>query len=114
MENKLILLKADEALLKGDHEGFLALCDEDIQWNMIGECFLNGKSQLKEWMKENYKEPPEFNIEKLLSIDDIVVVLGEISLQNDANQFEKHSYCDVWQFSKGKMRSLKAFIRKSE
>jgi ketosteroid isomerase-like protein len=35
--NKMLLMKANEAVSKGDYEGFLEYCTEDTKWIFVGD-----------------------------------------------------------------------------
>jgi ketosteroid isomerase-like protein len=49
----------------------------------------------------------------LISGEDFVVAMGEITLKNAAGRAARNSYCDVWRFRRGKMAELRAFVVKS-
>ena len=42
--HKTTLQKANEAVSRGDHEGFLAFCTENTSWTFVGERTLVGKA----------------------------------------------------------------------
>jgi len=110
MKNAEILHTANEFVKKGDNEGFLNYCTEATKWVFVGERVLEGKNQVRKYMKEFYLEPPIFNVERTIEDGDFVTVVGEISLK-DANGVNHHyDYCDVWQFENGKIAALKAFV----
>lgn len=108
--NKATLQKANAAVTKGDNEGFLAFCAEDIRWSVVGGETLKGKAAVREWMKANYTEPPKFSVDTLVAEGDYVVALGEID-SHDTDGRPIHSrYSDVWRFRDGKMVELRAFV----
>jgi len=109
--NKKILEKANAAIVTGDNEGFLDYCTDDTVWEFVGERKITGKEALREWMKEAYKEPPLFTVQELIADGDFVVALGSIVTDSNGKE-ESHSYCDVWKFENGKIKSLKAFVIK--
>lgn len=108
--NKEILLQANDHIRKGDHEGFLSLCTEDVVWNFIGDQILYGKAAVREYMATSYAEPPEFIVEDLISEDNHVIALGRISLKDRNGKTVEYDYCDVWKFREGRMAVLKAFV----
>ena len=110
--NKAILEKANAAIIKGDHEGFLSFCTEDTEWNFVGDKTLRGKQAVREWMAIDYKEPPKFKVANLLAEDDFVIALGDIAVKDAKGQEVWHKYCDVWRFRDGKMAGLEAFVIK--
>ncbi|WP_026629851.1 nuclear transport factor 2 family protein [Dyadobacter alkalitolerans] len=110
LDNKATLLKANDAVAKGDNEGFLSFCTEDIQFEFVGDKTLQGKDAVRAYMKMAYMEPPEFNVEHLIAEGDFVSAIGEISLKDDSGKKINYSYCDVWRFQDGKMAQLRAFV----
>ena len=112
--NKATLTKANAAITKGDHEGFLAFCTEDTEWTFVGERTLTGKEAVREWMATAYLEPPKFRVERMIAEGDFVTALGEITLKDGAGEEARHLYCDVWRFRDGKMCELRAFVMKAE
>jgi uncharacterized protein (TIGR02246 family) len=109
-KHKQVLQKANAAIAQGDYEGFLNFCTEDTQWTFIGDRTLKGKSAVRQWMANTYKEPPKFELHRMLAEGDFLVALGEISLKDEAGKTKRHAYCDVWRFREGKMAELQAFV----
>ncbi|TCD10628.1 nuclear transport factor 2 family protein [Pedobacter frigidisoli] len=110
LNNKQILEKANAAISAGDHEGFLALCTDDTEWTFVGDQTLIGKESVRAYMKIAYLEPPIFVVEKLIAEDEFVTAIGTINLKNNDGQTVEYAYCDVWQFSNGKLFKLTAFV----
>ena len=110
MKNSTILHTANEFVAKGDYESFLAYCTSKTRWVFVGERILNGKEEVRAYMKEFYIEPPVFSVEKTIEEDDFVMVSGEIRLKNKAGKYEHFDYCDIWRFEDGKLAELKAFV----
>lgn len=108
--NKAILQAANAAIVKGDTEGFLAFCTEDVQWTTVGEDTLDGKQAVRDWMATNYVEPPVFTVERLVGDGDFVTALGEIDVKDEGGTPQAHAYCDVWRFRDGLMAELRAFV----
>lgn len=100
----------NEAISKGNHEGFLALCTEDTVWEFVGDRTLKGKQAVRDYMAETYVEPPTFNVKELIADGDFVVAVGEIELMDGVGNWSKFDYCDVWRFHDGKMASLRGFV----
>lgn len=109
-QNKATLQKANAAITQGDYEGFLAHCTEDTVWNFIGDRTLKGKEAVRAWMDTAYKEPPVFEVHRLVAEDDIVTAIGEIMLKDGAGEARRHAYCDVWRLRDGKLAELHAFV----
>lgn len=62
IDNKNILIEANGLITKGDNEGFLDFCTDDIVWDFVGDRVLRGKNAIRAYMKEVYVEPPVFNV----------------------------------------------------
>ncbi|MDF2934277.1 MAG: ketosteroid isomerase [Chryseobacterium sp.] len=110
MNNTTILHTANEYVSKGDYESFLAYCSSDTKWVFVGERTLNGKEEVRAYMKEFYIEPPVFDVELAIEDGDFVTVTGSISLKNKTGKYEHFNYCDIWRFEDGKIAELKAFV----
>lgn len=110
MNNTTILNKANEFVSNGDYESFLAYCTPDTKWVFVGERTLNGKEEVRAYMKEFYLEPPVFDVEKAIEEGDFVTVTGNIRLKNKTGKYEHFIYCDIWRFEDGKIAELKAFV----
>jgi uncharacterized protein len=108
-KNKSILIQANEAVSKGDYEGFLEYCTEDTKWTFVGEQTLHGKAAVRKWMLAEYKVPPKFDVRNLIAENEYVTALGQITLINKGESVE-YWYCDVWKFRDGKMAELTAFV----
>jgi uncharacterized protein len=111
--NKQILLDANAAIVRGDHEGFLRHCTDDTEWIFVGEQTLKGKDEVRRWMADSYREPPQFELHRLVAEDDYVIAIGEITLEDDAGTPAKHEYCDVWRLRDGRLAQLRAFVLKA-
>lgn len=108
--NKTILIKANEAVSKGDYEGFLQYCTEDTKWTFVGDQVLEGKNEVRKWMLTEYIVPPKFDVTNLIAENEYVTALGQITLINGKGASVQYSYCDVWKFRDGKMAELTAFV----
>jgi uncharacterized protein len=109
-QHKQTLQAANAAIMKGDYEGFLKFCTEDTQWTFVGDRILQGKEAVRQWMASTYKEPPQFEVHRMIAEGDYVIATGEISLKNEVGTAARHAYCDVWRFREGKMAELQAFV----
>lgn len=108
--HKTILEKANEAIVKGDFEGFLAYCTEDTEWTFVGDRTLKGKEAVRQWMASTYAEPPRFEVHRTIAEGDSLAALGEITLKDANRKSTRHAYCDVWRFRDGKLAGLQAFV----
>ncbi len=108
--NKAILKQANAAVVKGDHEGFLSHCTDDVEWVFVGDQTLKGKEAVRRYMKATYIEPPTFTVAQLIAEDDFVTALGDISLKDETGKVVHSAYCDVWRLRDGKLAELRAFV----
>lgn len=110
LNNKLILESANEAITRGDYEGFLAFCSDDTVWTFVGEQTLRGKEAVRQYMVKAYIEPPKFMVETLISEGEYLTAIGTISLKDENGNLVDYSYCDVWKLRDGRLSELKAFV----
>ena len=108
--HKEILMEGNEAIARGDFEGFLVHCTENTVWNFLGDKTLRGKEAVRRWMTEAYKEPPKFNVRQLIADGEFLAAVGEIRLKDENGKAAEFSYCDVWRFEGSRMAELKAFV----
>jgi uncharacterized protein (TIGR02246 family) len=109
-ENTSILEQANAAIRRNDHEGFLAFCTEDTRWTFVGDATLDGKEAVRAWMAENYRQPPTFTVDRMISDGEFVVALGDIEVTDAEGRRATHAYCDVWRFRAHRMVELQAFV----
>jgi uncharacterized protein len=110
LNNKLILESANEAVTRGDYEGFLSFCTDDTIWTFVGEQTLRGKEAVRHYMAKAYIEPPKFLVETLIAEGEYLTAIGKISLKDENGIPVDYTYCDVWRFRDGRMAELKAFV----
>lgn len=108
--NRAVLTKANEAVSRGDHEGFLAFCTEDTAWTFVGDRTLRGKDAVRRYLADAYREPPVFRVERTIAEGDLLTALGEITLKDADGTATDYAYCDVWRFRDGKLAELQAFV----
>ncbi|TYT25952.1 nuclear transport factor 2 family protein [Luteimonas viscosa] len=109
-QNKTTLQTANAAIRRGDNEGFLAFCTEDIQWTTVGGETLDGKQAVRQWMRANYTKPPRFTVTDLVAEGELVVAIGEITMGDEAGNEVTSAYSDIWRFRDGRMAELRAFV----
>ncbi|WGQ10798.1 nuclear transport factor 2 family protein [Pedobacter gandavensis] len=108
--NRQTLELANAAITEGNYEEFLFYCTQDTQWTFVGEQVLKGKDAVREYMTKVYVEPPKFMVEHLIAEDDFVTAIGKIRMKGEQGDWDSYDYCDVWQFSEGKLHKLTAFV----
>lgn len=108
--NKQVLEAANAAIAAGDVEGFLRHCMDDTVWTFVGDRTLRGKEMVREWLKATYREPPRNDVERLVTEGDVVVAIGTIAVKDDAGNWPRQDYCDVWLLREGRLSELRAFV----
>ncbi len=110
--NKDVVQKINGAMARGEVEGFLAHCSEDVVWHMVGHPPVRGKSAIRQWMGSGPAEPPKFSIDTVVAEGDVVAVSGDMTMK-EGGKIAPYSYCDVWRFKDDKVVELKAFVIKT-
>jgi len=108
--NKNILQQANAAVSRGDNEGFLSFCTEDLIWSTVGGETLRGKEAVRAWMVDGYAEPPKFTLRELVAEGDFVVAIGDIESTDEQGKPVQNAYSDVWRIRDGKLAELRAFV----
>lgn len=108
--HKTILKKANACVTAGNHDGFLAYCTDDTEWNFIGDTVLKGKDSVRTWMSQTYLAPPKVTVDNLVSEGDRLVATGEVTVHDVNGNATTSSYCDVWRFRNGLLAELKAYV----
>lgn len=109
--HKDILAQANAAVVRGDHEGFLAFCTDDTQWTFLGDRVLQGKEAVRQWMAASYSAaPPGLRVHRMVAEGDFLTAVGEIVLTDANGKRTQHAYCDVWRLRGGKLAALHAFV----
>jgi len=108
--NKAILEQANSAVAKGDYEGFLSHCTDDVEWIFVGDKTLKGKDAVRRYMMSTYIEPPKFRVAQLIGEGDSVTAIGDIDIKDATGKTTHFAYCDVWRIRDGKLAELRAFV----
>ncbi len=107
--HKHVLEAANEAVSRGDVEGFLEYCTDDTVWEFVGDRTLRGKAEVRAWMEDAYPTPPRNRVDRLIAEGDSLVAVGEITVV-DGDAETRSRYCDVWRLRDGKLHELRAFV----
>ena len=111
--NKQIVEEINAAFAKGDAETFLSHCVDNVTWTMVGEKVNKGKTAIREWMASMKNTgPPRLTFEKLIADDNSVVCCGDMLMKDKTGIEEKYSFCDIYEFSGGKIVDLQSFVVK--
>lgn len=112
MTNKEIVTQINDAFTKGDVEGFLNHCTEDLVWNMFGDTRNEGKENIRKWMNSNEGncEPPVFSVDNLFGEGDLVACDGDMTMKTAEGKEWKGRYCDLYRFDNGKVKELRSYV----
>lgn len=112
-KNKEIVEKVNESFTKGNTEGFLEHCADDITWTMVGEKTTNGKIEIRQWMSQmDGHEPPKFTIDKTVAEGDTVICYGEMSMKEPQEAAGDYAFVDAYTFAGDKIKELRSFVVK--
>lgn len=111
--NKEIVEKVNAAFARGDVEGFLSQCVDDVQWTMVGETPVKGKDAIRKWMTSMGPEVPKFTVNNIVAEGDFATCYGDMTMHKDGTVIP-YSYCDIYRFRNGKVAELRAFVMKTE
>lgn len=110
-KNIAIVNKINDAFTKNDTEGFLAHCTEDLYWAMAGDSEQEGKSTIREWMKQmDGHEAPKFTVDAIFGDDSHVACHGNMTMKDKDGKEGKYAYCDVYTFSGDKVSELRSYV----
>jgi ketosteroid isomerase-like protein len=65
---------------------------------------------VRRWMAATYREPPKFQVHRMVAEGDFVAALGKMTLKNEAGTPVRHAFCDVWRFDGGRIAGLHAYV----
>lgn len=111
--NKELISKVNTAFAEGNAEKFLAFCDENVKWTMVGESTIEGKDGIRKWMASMPKEPPQFTVDNVIADGDFVSAYGDMTMKEKDGQPASYSYCDVYRLRGDKIIELTSFVIKT-
>ncbi len=117
-KNKDTVRKVNDTFLKGNFEGFLDFCADNVQWTIVGDRTVKSKEAIRQWMREMAKEnpePPKFDVlDPVIAEGDFVVARGDMKMKDKDGKTVPYSYCDVYRFQGDKIAELNSFVVKTE
>lgn len=112
-QNKAIVEKINDTFRQNSIDGFLAYCDDDVEWTMVGEKTVKGKENIRSWMNSMHPpEPPKFDVARMIAEDDMVAAYGEMTMDENDQKDVPYSYCDVYRLRNGKIAELRSYVVK--
>ena len=114
-KNKGIIEKVNAAFAKGNTEGFLSFCSEDVEWTMVGDKTVRGKDAIRQWMASmGDMEPPKFTVDKVIAEGDFATASGDMTMKDKDGKAVPYAYCDIYRFRNDKIVALSSFVIKTE
>lgn len=111
--NRELVEQVNAAFTRGDVEGFLSCCADDVVWTMVGEKTMRGKQAIRGWMGSAPAEPPQFTVDALIADGDFATAYGDMTMKEDGKAVP-YSYCDVYRFKGGRIAEMKSFVIKRD
>jgi uncharacterized protein (TIGR02246 family) len=113
-KNRQTVEAVNAAFARGDTEGFLSRCADDVVWTMVGEKTVRGKTAIREWMGSVPAEPPAFTVDSLFTDGDLATCVGAMTMKDQDGATTSHDYCDVYRFKGEAIVELKSFVIKTD
>jgi ketosteroid isomerase-like protein len=115
VKNKELIEKVNAAFTKGDNEGFLSFCAEDVEWTMVGDKAVKGKDAIRKWMASmGNMEPPKFTVNHIIAEGDFGMAYGDMTMKDKDGKAVPYSYCDIYRFRDNKIVELRSYVIKTE
>lgn len=108
---KGIIEDINAAFAKGDTEGFLDHCTEDVMWMMAGDRTVKGKTDILEYMKQGEGcEPPRFWADRIFVDGDSAACYGDMTMKETNGPEKEYHYCDIYRFDGSKVSELRSYV----
>ena len=111
--NKEIVENVNAAFARGDTDGFLSFCTDDIVFQIIGDRSVKGQDAIRSWMASGPQGPPTFTVDEVIAEGDVVIARGNMTMKGEDGTPEAYSYCDVYHFRGGQVADLSAYVVKT-
>jgi ketosteroid isomerase-like protein len=111
---KQTIQEINDAFSKNDVARFLDCCNEDISWTIEGEGSLQGKSEIREFLeKHSSSAPPQFYDCRIIEEGNTAACVGKMRMKMPDSQEAVYAFCDIYEFSGGKVADLRSFCVKA-
>jgi uncharacterized protein len=108
---KNIVQDINASFMEGDTEKFLSLCDENVEWEILGEKAARGKAAIREFMSSVADcAPPQFSVRDIVAEGDVVICHGDMKMTHHTADDQDYAYCDVYHFAGDRVTSLRSYI----
>jgi ketosteroid isomerase-like protein len=110
-ENKKTVETYMEGFRKSDHKMILDCLTDDVVWKMPGVYMHRGKAEFdKEIENEHFVGSPTIQVKRLIEENDIVIAEGAVQGKMKNGNALDAVFCDVFEMSAGKIRSLTSYL----
>lgn len=110
--NRELVEQVNAAFTRGDAEGFLSCCADDVVWTMVGEKTMKGKEAIRGWMASAPAEPPQFTVDAVIADSNFATAYGDMTMKEEG-KVVPYSYCDVYRFKGDRIAEMKSFVIKT-
>jgi len=110
---KQIIEEINDSFMKGNTEGFLEHCADDVVWRMVGDKSITGKDAIREFMASTGGELPDFTIEKVIADGNSAVSYGNMTMKNKDGATVPYAWCDVYTFRDGTIATMDSYVIKT-
>ena len=111
--NKEIVEKVNAAFSDNKPEVFLSYCDDSVEWTIVGDRTLNGKTAIREFMASmGDAPPPTFTVDEIIAGGDSIACYGGMTMPDANGNETEYSFCDLYRFGNGKIKTLRSFVVK--
>jgi predicted SnoaL-like aldol condensation-catalyzing enzyme len=112
---KEIVQRINEAFAENNLEKVLSFCTDDLKWTMVGDRTVRGKEAIRQWMASMDPQPPQLSIQQTVAEDDVVIVRGDMLMQEKKNGPSiPYTWCDIYRFTGDKVAELTAFVIRTD
>ena len=110
MDNKTLIQKVIDAFDKGDITAIIALVDENIVWEMVGDKTVSSRKEMEHFLREMEGiKMMNSKIDYLLVEGDKAAVSGRSDMQMPGKSMEHLKYADFYTLKNGKVSEIVSF-----
>ena len=111
LTNKEIVEKINQSFNENDTEAFLAYCEDDVTWMMVGGAAMTGKDAIRKEMGMLDSEgKPQITVQHIIADDDLVASNGTLQMKKKTGEPHNAAFCDIYRFNNGKIREMTSYI----
>jgi ketosteroid isomerase-like protein len=112
-KNKAILDQANAAVARGDYEGFLAHCTDDVEWVFVGDTTPEREGGRASVHEDDVRPAAPTSRSMTDRGPRLRHGTGDIRVKDETGKVVHSAYCDVWRFRDGKIAGLRAYVVES-